>query len=228
MPNSFLASVAVKAEAELATPHRFVRSARARPRGRTSRRMHSQPSVCLLPAPPCRKEMSKIERCGHHNTITKKTARERQPPQSGSGLRRAVASRPHPHKNPPTPSPTRPHTRQHTLRAEVVELSEAQVAYLKRAQAEEAQRLVDGNAAAAAEQRRKSERCVLEIYPDKPSNDSDVYKCPRCNFHNLYRGGACNKLCCGNKTCNELFCIKCFKPAHMLCAHMLAAHMHAW
>ena len=114
------------------------------------------------------------------------------------------------------------------MRAEVVELSEAQVAYLKRAQAEEAQRLVDGNAAAAAEQRRKSERCVLEIYPDKPSNDSDVYKCPRCNFHNLYRGGACNKLCCGNKTCNELFCIKCFKPAHMLCAHMLAAHMHAW
>ena len=98
------------------------------------------------------------------------------------------------------------------------------MAYLKRAQAEEAQRLVDGNAAAAAEQRRKSERCVLEIYPDKPSTDSDVYKCPRCDFH----GGACNKLCCGNKTCNELFCIKCFKPAHMLCAHMLAAHMHAW
>ena len=137
-----------------------------------------------------------------------------------------MAPRPHTHKNLPTPSPTRPHTRQASLRAEVVELSEAQVADLKRAQAEEAQRLIDGNAAWRLSS--KSERCVLEIYPDKPSNDSEVYKCPRCNFHNLYRGGACNKLCCGNKTCNELFCIKCFKPAHMLCAHMLAAHMHAW
>ena len=112
------------------------------------------------------------------------------------------------------------------MRAEVVELSDAQVAHLKRAQVEQAQRLIDDNAAAAAEQRRQSERRGFQVLPDVPSTHADVYKCLRCNFHNLYFGGACNKLACGN--CNENFCIKCFKPAHMMCAHMLAAHAHAW
>ena len=89
---------------------------------------------------------------------------------------RVVAPRPHPHKNPPTPSPTRPHTRQASLRAEVVELSDAQVAHLKRAQVEQAQRLIDDNAAAAAEQRRQSERRGFQVLPDVPSTHADVYK----------------------------------------------------
>ena len=73
---------------------------------------------------------------------------------------------------------------------------------------------------------RQSERRGFQVLPDVPSTHADVYKCLRCNFHSLYFGGACNKLTCGN--CNENFCIKCFKPAHMMCAHMLAAHAHVW
>ena len=66
----------------------------------------------------------------------------------------------------------------------------------------------------------------MRIYDDVPCTKPDMYKCPRCYFHNFYRKDKCNKLTCGN--CDKPFCMMCFLPSSTT-SHHDAAHAHcAW
>ena len=89
-------------------------------------------------------------------------------------------------------------------------------------------KLIEGNEEAARQQRREAEARPVRIYDDVPCTDPDMYKCPRCNFHNFYLRTMCNKLRCGN--CDKPFCIVCLHPSstmshladHAGCARLFA------
>ena len=87
--------------------------ARARPRVRTSRRMHSQHVPPPRAAAQEDEEQGLRRPAGHHNLITKKAAREWQPPLSGFKV--AVSWR-----RARTHTRTRPHPLLHTVLARQV------------------------------------------------------------------------------------------------------------
>ena len=114
-------------------------------------------------------------------------------------------------------------TRHAAIAEEVREVSPAEVAVLRRAQAEESAALLEGNAVAAEQQGKEQQQRAkrVQIFEDRPITTPDTFKCPRCFYHNYYHTRACNKLDCGN--CHTKFCIVCGRPAAASCRCIAAA-----
>ena len=134
---------------------------------------------------------------------------------------------PHPDPPPSPPTPPAPPIPEHDD-DDCRLLTATEVAEIKRREAEEAQRLIEGNEEAVRQQRREAEARPVRMYDDVPCIMPDMYKCPRCNFHNFYLRTMCNKLRCGN--CDKPFCIVCLHPSstmshladHAGCARLFA------
>ena len=159
-----------------------------------------------------------------HNTLLakKRTTSAWSPPTTcGRKVRRVVAL-----SNPPPPSPPTSPVPELDDDDGCRWLTVAEAAALERRLDEEQAELIKGNEEAAMQQRREAEARLVRIYDDVPCTKPDMYKCPRCYFHNLYLKDKCNKLTCGN--CDKPFCMMCFLPSSTT-SHHDAAHAHcAW
>ena len=159
-----------------------------------------------------------------HNTLRakKRTTSAWSPPTTcGRKVRHVVAL-----SNPPPPSPPTSPVPELDDDDGCRWLTVAEAAALERRLAEEQAELIKGNEEAAMQQRREAEARLVRIYDDVPCTKPDMYKCPRCYFHNLYLKDKCNKLTCGN--CDKPFCMMCFLPSSTT-SHHDAAHAHcAW
>ena len=123
------------------------------------------------------------------------------------------------------------------MREEIQILDATEVETKERELAAERERLDREHAEAVAmqqaqeQERRRSKR--VKVFDKRESQrkcakNPNLFMCPKCYYPSYYPHDerACNKLRCGNSTCDMRFCIVCGKPASASCKCISAAWAH--